>query len=347
MKKKIQAGVVGFGLSGRVFHSPFIQTHPDFHLHTIVTSGSEAAKFYPNAGIEKDFATLISTADIDLVAICTPHQYHMQQACAALEAGKNVVIEKPVAMSSADIQTIIVAAKSAGRMVFPYHNRRWDGDFLTLRHLISEGYIGEVLDFESHFDRYSPELNRAEWRYNHESSGGTLFDLGPHLIDQALCLFGAPEAVWCRLYRQRPESKVADTFDLKLIYPGHTATLRAGVFVREPGPRFQVHGKLGSYIKYGLDVQEGLLKNGKMPAGKNFGDEPKKQYGLLHSMANGKTIRLKYPTLPGYYMGFYEDVYNVLTGNKAPEIKIEDALLTLRIIEAAQVSNDEGRNVRL
>jgi len=347
MKKKIQTGVVGFGLSGRVFHAPFIETHPGFNLHTVVTSGNDAAKIYPNAQIAKSFSELISNPSIDLVAICTPHQHHTQQACAALEAGKHVIIEKPVAMSSTDIQTIMAAAKAAGRMVFPYHNRRWDGDFLTLRHLISEGYLGEILDFESHFDRYSPELNRAEWRYNREDGGGTLYDLGPHLIDQAVCLFGAPQAVWCLLHRQRAESKVADSFDLKLIYPGLTATLRAGVFVRETGPRFQVHGKLGSFIKYGLDVQEGLLKKGKMPVGKNFGDEPKKQHGLLHSVANEKTIRLKYATIPGYYMGFYENVYDVLTGNKEPEVKIEDALLTLRIIEAAQVSNDEGRNVKL
>jgi scyllo-inositol 2-dehydrogenase (NADP+) len=347
MKNILQTGIVGFGLSGKMFHAPFIQAHPHLNLHSIVTSGSEAAKIYPDAQIVKDFAALIDDAAIDLVVICTPHQYHTQQACAALEKGKHVVIEKPVAMHSADVATIMAAAKKYGTMVFPYHNRRWDGDFLTLRHLINDGYLGKVLDFESRFDRYNPRLARAEWRYNDESGGGTLYDLGPHLIDQAICLFGAPQAVWCLLHRQRPGSVVGDSFDMKLIYPDVVASLRAGVFIREPGPRFQVHGTAGSYIKYGLGTQEGMLQKGKMPTEANFGEEPKKNYGLLHSVVNQKTIRLKYPTMPGNYLNFYEDVFRAVSAEKQPEVTIEDALLNLRIIEAALKSNEEGRNVQL
>jgi scyllo-inositol 2-dehydrogenase (NADP+) len=347
MTKRINTAVVGFGLSGRVFHAPFAETHTGFNLHSIMTSGDEAQKIYPHVLIVKTFEDILENPDIELVAICTPHHLHKEQAIKALHAGKHVIIEKPVAMSSLEIEEIMSAASQAGRKVFPYHNRRWDGDFLTLRHLISKGYLGEVMDFESHFDRYSPTLSRAEWRYNNEQGGGTLFDLGPHLIDQAVCLFGKPESVWCLLHQQREGSMVSDSFDLKLIYPKITATLRAGVFVREQGPRFQVHGSHGSYIKYGLDTQEARLKSGKMPVGADFGAEPRKLHGLLHSVANDKTIRLKYATIPGNYMGFYDDVAAVLAGKKEEEVSIEAAHLNLKIIEAALMSYRDKTNVEL
>jgi scyllo-inositol 2-dehydrogenase (NADP+) len=347
MKRIINTGLVGFGLSGRVFHAPFVETNPDFHLHTIVSSGTEAKKLYPNARILTSFEDLIADPEIDLVVICTPHQMHAEQAVKAMEAGKHVVIEKPVAMSSEEIEQLIQTAKITRKIIFPYHNRRWDGDFLTLRHIINEGYLGEVIDFESHFDRYQILVSRAEWRYAQKDGGGTLFDLGPHLIDQAICLFGSPRDVSCLLYFQREGSKANDSFDLKLIYPKVTATLRAGVFVKETGPRFQVHGTLGSYIKYGLDTQEAALKNGVIPGSKNFGVEPKKNHGLLHSVAKEKTLRLHYPSFPGHYMGFYEDVYAALTGKKQPEIVAEKALLNLKIIEAALMSHFEKRIINL
>lgn len=339
--------MVGFGLSGKVFHAPFIKASSFFNLHTIVSSGKEAKIRYPESKVTNSFDGLLSDQDVELVVLCTPHHLHAGQAIRALEAGKHVVIEKPVAMSSAEMEQIMHAAHKAGKMVFPYHNRRWDGDFLTLQHLIAEGYLGEVHDFESHFDRYQPDVSRAEWRYVNENGGGTLFDLGPHLIDQAVCLFGKPDAVWCRLLIQRPGSKVNDSFELKLFYPKTIATLRAGIFVREPGPRFQVHGTLGSFIKFGLDTQEAALKKGKKPEGKNFGAEPQKKYGLLHSVAQQEAIRKKIPTIPGRYMGFYDNVYYSLTGNGNPEVAAADALLNLQIIEAALISNIEKRIINL
>lgn len=347
MQKVINTGVVGYGLSGRVFHAPFVETSPHFNLRAIVTSGNQAGNDYPETTIIRSFEELISDPAIDLVVLCTPHHLHVEQAALAMKNGKHVVIEKPVAMSSAEIEQLIKTSEETGKTIFPYHNRRWDGDFLTLKHLVREGYLGEVLDFESHFDRYQPKVSRAEWRYIQEDGGGTLYDLGPHLIDQAICLFGAPEAVWCLLHFQRDGSKVNDSFDLKLIYPKLTASLRASVFVREPGPRFQVNGTLGTFIKYGLDTQEDSLKKGKRPDVPNFGYEPKKMNGLLHSVAHGKTLKLKYPTKPGYYMGFYEDVFASLTGKKKPEVNIEHAWLNLKIIESAIISHFEKRVINL
>ncbi len=343
----IQTAVVGYGLSGKVFHAPFVECHPGFGLHTIVSSGDEAGRLYTGARLCRRFEEMLAQPDIELVVLCTPHHLHREQAIKAIEANKHVVIEKPVAMSSPEMEQIMAAARKAGRLVFPYHNRRWDGDFMTLQHIIEQGFLGEVLDFESHFDRYQPEVSRAEWRYVNENGGGTLFDLGPHLIDQAICLFGKPESVWCRLYFQRPGSKVNDSFDLKLFYPKLTATLRAGIFVRENGPRFQVHGTLGSLIKYGLDTQEASLKKGKKPVGGNFGKEPIKMHGLLHSVARKETIRQKFPTKPGRYMDFYENVYNALKGKGQPAVTPGDALLNLQIIEAAKSSHIEKRIINL
>jgi scyllo-inositol 2-dehydrogenase (NADP+) len=343
----IQTAILGFGLSGRVFHAPFIHANKKFCLNTIVSSGSEARKLYSEAEVTKDFRTVLENPEIELIVICTPHHFHAIQACQALEAGKHVVVEKPVAMSSVETEQIIAAAAESGKTALPYHNRRWDGDFMTVRHLIEQGFLGEVMDFESRFDRFSPDVLRAEWRYNKENGGGTLFDLGPHLIDQAICLFGKPESVWCQLRNQRAGSNANDSFDMKLIYPKLTASLRAGVFVKEQGPRFQVHGSQGSFVKYGLDTQEAELKKGKLPDSKNFGVDLKTYHGILHSEINGKIIRGKYATEPGHYMGFYEDVCATLTENKSPEVTLDDALLNIKIMEAAVKSNAEKRNINL
>ena len=343
----INAGIVGFGLSGKIFHAPFIEAHPDFKLHTIVSSGKDAAALYPEALAVNNYNALLANPEIDLVVICTPHQFHANQAMQALNAGKHVVIEKPVAMSSSDVELLIETTNSTGKMFFPYHNRRWDGDFLTLKHIIRQGYLGDILEFESHFDRWSPTLSRAEWRYNNTEGGGMLFDLGPHLIDQVISLFGLPDAVWCMLYIQRDESMVNDSFDLKLIYPGMTATLKAGVFVMEAGPRFQVHGTKGSYVKHGIDPQEAMLKKGLKPKGKRFGVEPKKYSGLLHSKSDNKTIRVRYETMPGNYLGFYQNVFEAVTDGAKPEVTASDALITIKIIEAAMKSHKEKRHVEV
>jgi scyllo-inositol 2-dehydrogenase (NADP+) len=346
-KPVLNVGIVGFGLSGQVFHAPFFDVNPDFNLHTIVTTGTLAGEKYPSAIIISSCDELLANPEIDLVIVCSPNALHFQHASAALKAGKHVIVEKPFTVNSMEAQNLIDISRKSGKYVFPFHNRRWDSDFLTIKHLIAQGLLGKVVDYESRFDRYTPSIKRAGWKYQQKEGGGTLFDLGIHLIDQAVNLFGAPEGVFCQLFNQREGSITDDSFDLKLIFPDLDVTLKASVFVKEPGPRFQVHGTSGSFVKYGLDSQEGQLKQNIKPGTKGFGIEPTSQRGILNTGLLGKEFRGKYKTFPGDYMEFFNNVYSVITKGTEMVIKPEDALLNIRIIEAACRSDVEKRIILL
>jgi len=343
----LNVGIVGFGLSGQVFHTPFIDVNPDFNLHTIVSTGTLAADKYASAHITPSFDELLSNPEIDVVIICSPNSFHFSHASAALRAGKHVIVEKPFTVSSAEAKSLIDIAHNSNKYLFPFHNRRWDSDFLTLKYIIAQGYLGKVVEYESRFDRFAPEISRAFWKYQQKEGGGTLFDLGIHLIDQAVSLFGTPEGVFARLFNQREGSVTDDSFDLKLIYPDLNVTLKASVFVKEPGPRFQVHGTSGSFVKYGLDSQETMLRKGKKPGSAGYGIEPASQRGILNTVLPGKEFRGRYETLPGNYMEFFNNVYSVIVSKAEPVVKPEDALMNIRIIEAARASHKEQRIIRL
>lgn len=343
----LKVGIVGFGLSGQVFHAPFIDVNPHFNLHTIVTTGTLAGEKYPSAKITTSFDELIADPEIDIVIICSPNNLHFPQASKALKAGKHVIVEKPFTVNSTEAQNLIDISHKSGKLIFPFHNRRWDSDFLTIKYLTAQGLLGKVVDFESRFDRFTPEVSRAAWRYQQQAGGGTLFDLGIHLIDQAVSLFGAPEGVFCRLFNQREGSVPDDSFDLKLIYPDLNVTLKASVFVKEPGPRFQVHGTQGSFVKYGLDSQEAQLRLGIKPGSKGYGIEPASQRGILNTGLLGKEFRGRYKNFPGDYREFFSNVYSVIADSSEMVIKPEDALLNIRIIEAARKSDQEKRIISL
>jgi len=346
-KPIINVGIVGFGLSGQVFHAPFIDVNPHFNLHTIVTSGTLAGEKYPFVKITPSFDELLANPEIDLVIVCSPNILHFKHASAALQAGKHVLVEKPFTVNSTEAQNLIDISHKSGKLAFPFHNRRWDSDFLTIKYLIAQGLLGKVVEYESRFDRFTPEISRAAWRYQQEAGGGTLFDLGIHLIDQAVSLFGAPEGVFCRLFNQREGSITDDSFDLKLIYHNLNVSLKASVFVKEPGPRFQVHGTQGSFVKYGLDSQEAQLKQNTKPGTKGYGIEPASQRGILNTGLLGKEFRGRYKTFPGDYMEFFNNVYYVITDGSDMVIKPEDALLNIRIIEAARKSDQEKKIIKL
>jgi predicted dehydrogenase len=344
----IQTAIIGFGLSGRVFHAPFIHTHPGFKLHSVVErKGSLSREIYPYVRVCKDYKELLEDDSVELVVIATPNIFHFEQAGNLLRAGKHVVIEKPFTPTSDEADELIRIAEAEGRKMFVYQNRRWDGDFKTLELVVYHGYLGEILEYEAHFDRFAPGARRSPWRDEALPGGGVLYDLGAHLIDQALVLFGLPHSIFADIRWQREGSRVDDYFEINLYYKRLKVTLKASVFVKEPGPRYILHGTKGSFIKYGIDPQEELLKEGAMPDLSEWGNDNPDYYGILHAEIHGQQFYGNIETEAGNYMGFYDNVYDVLTRGAEQAIKPEEARNVIRIIELAFESHREQRVISL
>ena len=344
MEKPIKTAVIGFGLSGRVFHAPFLHTLPGFELNKILQRHSNSSKeIYPYVEVVKDFDNILQDKEIELVAICTPNTTHFDFAQKALEAGKHIVIEKPFTDTSREADKLIEISEKLDRKIFVYHNRRWDNDFLTIIKVLKNKLIGKLVEYECHFDRFSPVMKEDAWREVDQPGGGILFDLGSHLIDQALVLFGKPLSLFADIRAQRPGSKVDDYFELILNYPEHKVVLKAGMMVKAPLPRFILHGDQGSFIKHGLDPQEADLKAGKMPEGNDWGAEPKVNWGKLYVVPDGQDVLRIIETIPGRYQDFYQNVYNVLRNDDDQAIHPEEARDVIRIIELAFLSQKEKR----
>ncbi|HPR32594.1 MAG TPA: Gfo/Idh/MocA family oxidoreductase [Prolixibacteraceae bacterium] len=341
--KQFNVGILGFGLSGRSFFSPFIDAHPGFQLKTIVSSRSKEIRAeYPDVLVASP-DELFGNSSIDLVVVASPNHTHYEYARLALLSGKHVIVEKPFTRTSEEARSLIHLAAQTGKQVIPFQNRRWDGDFLTVQKIISDGLLGQIVDYESHFDRFRPVSERVAWKNTPGLGTGTLYDLGPHLIDQALVLFGDPEYIYADIRTLRTEVPIDDTFEIQMHYPGLKVILKAGVIVREAGPRFAVHGRLGSFIKQGLDPQEKNLVAGIKPGAPGLGKDAPDNWGLLHTEKNGSLIRERIETSDGRYMDYFDNVYRALCGEAELTVKPADALRIIRTIEMAYESNREKR----
>ena len=351
MSKKlgqIQTAIVGFGLSGRCFHAPFIHTHPGFALRSVVERNSSLSKdIYPYVKVVKGYKDLLKDDELELVVIATPNIFHFDLVKAFLEAGKHVVVEKPFTPTSAEADELIAISAKTGQKIFVYQNRRWDGDFKTVQQVVYQGYLGELLEYEAHFDRFAPGPRRSAWRDEPLPGGGVFFDLGAHLVDQALLLFGLPRGVFADIRFLRPESRVDDGFIVTLFYDRLRVTLKASVFVKEPGPRYILHGTKGSFLKYGIDPQEAWLKQGLMPDAEGFGEEDEDFYGLLNAEMNGQQFIGNIKTQSGNYMGFYDNVHDVIRHNASQAVQPEEARNVIRIIELAFESAEKGMVVAM
>ena len=343
MLPKIKVGLVGFGISAKVFHAPFLTTLPEFELTTVVErSRNESQQLYPFVKVVKSIEDLIEDPEIDLIVITTPNETHVPYATLAIQGGKHVVLEKPFANSSKESLQLVETAKRSGRILSVYQNRRYVSDFLTIKELFEKKILGDVHTFIAHYDRYRAEARPHAWREEARPGSGILFDLGPHLIDQVFCLFGIPQTITADIRLQRPHSKVDDYFDLQLNFGSTKVTLHAGMLVREPGPRYMIHGNTGSFIKYGEDPQEAALRAGKLPLGEDWGKEPETHAGLLHTEVNGSIIRENYPSQKGNFGDYYKNLYETITQGKPVKEKPEHGYNTIKLIELAVESHKKN-----
>lgn len=342
MSTILHVGLIGFGLSGRYFHAPFLKVNPRFKLTKVVTRNAAAVhEFDPAIDVVGSAEELLADDSIDLVFICTPNDLHFPYAKAALEVGKHVVIEKPFTNTTAEADALIALAEEKNLVVSAYQNRRWDADFLTIQQLLQDGSLGDVIEFEGHFDRYRPEVAQGTWKEVAAAGAGTLYNLGPHLIDQALVLFGTPQKVTATIKIVRPGGETDDYFDIRLDYADKSIILKASLVVFENGLRYVIHGTKGSFIKYGLDIQEDTLRKNILPNTEDWGQEPESQYGTLYTEA-GKTIL---PTLPGHYTPFYDSIYEAIVEGKELIVKPQHARNTTRVMELAIESSRLGKTM--
>ena len=360
-EREVGVGVIGYGLGGRVFHAPFVSAVPGLRLISIMQrKGDEAAKAYPGVKIERTLEAVLGDQTIEVVVVSTPNETHFAMAKRVLEAGKHVVIDKPFAATSEEALELGKVAKSKGLLAIPFHNRRWDGDFLTVRKLINEGAVGRLVTFESHFDRFRPTPRENTWKESENPANGMLFDLGPHLVDQVLSLFGAPEAITASVRADRDETAIEDAFDITLHYPGKNgkgllAHCRTSYLACINAPRFLLHGTHGSFIKYGLDPQEPALVNGaRVPVQGSPAVwllEKESAWGKLAVAPvpsdPAMLVEKQIQTQPGDYRGFYANVRDAVLGNAPLAVSPEDGYRVIRLLEMARKSSKERRTLQV
>lgn len=346
--ESLRVGIIGYGLAGSVFHAPLIESVRGLKWVAVVTASrrEEVVRAHPHVKVLSDVETLLSDPTVDLVVVATPNDSHFSLAERALLADKHVVVDKPFVIRSQEGEKLDKLARERGRVLSVFHNRRWDNDFLTLRACIESGRMGEVHTYHAQWNRYRPHV-RDRWRERDEAGAGTLYDLGSHLIDQALCLFGKPDTVTADVLAQRQGAKATDYFHLVLAYgEGRRVVLRGGSMVKEAGPRFEVHGEQGSFIKYGLDSQEEALKAGMRPGETGWGEDDARRYATLFLDVSGQTFSERVPTRPGSYECFYQGVRDAIYGTASIPVTAIEATDVIRVIELALESHAQGRTLR-
>lgn len=338
------AGILGFGLAGRFFHAPLLQA-AGIAIGGVVSRQHEVvASVVPDARVYADEGELLANPDIDLVVIATPNHLHVDQARAALQSRKHVVVDKPLCLRASQADELIALASAQRRMLAVFQNRRWDSDFLTLRKLIDTGRLGALNAFHARWDRFRPVV-ADRWREHDIAGNGVLYDLGAHLIDQALCLFGTPEWIQADVFAQRPNAIANDGFELLLGKGAARIALGVSTMIADGGPRYRIHGSRSSFIKSGLDVQEPQLRSGMPATDPQFGVEPQSQWGSLTDGASGQ--RETIASERGQWTQFYAQVRASIEQGAAPPVAASDGREIVRIIEAALASSRDGQRVAL
>ncbi len=345
----ISTAVISYGVSSKTFHIPFITTHGEYSLDMILERNGETCKEkFPSVKVAKTIEEVLQDTSIELVVITSPNTTHFPYAKAALEAGKHVVVEKPFTNTSTEAYELIELSKKTRKICSVFHNRRYVADFLTMKKIIADGLLGEPREFFAHYDRYRPDPRTyGLWREHELPGSGVFYDLGPHLIDQALVLFGKPTYITADIRKMKSYSKVDDFFDVKLEYDGLIVTLHSSMLVREMGPRYMIHGTKGSFIKHGEDPQEDLLKAGVVPTGPDWGKEESTYFGLIHTEIDGKIIREIYPSLKGSFGYYYENLFQSITNNQPLKETPMDGYNVIKLIELAFESSEKKKTLQV
>lgn len=344
----INTAILSFGMSGKLFHAPFINVHPGFSFYAVWERSKKLAQeIYPGVKSYQTLEELLDDPAIELVIVNTPNYTHYDYTKKVLEAGKHAVVEKPFTVAVTEGETLIALAKEQNKILSVYQNRRYDSDYKTIKKVVEEKWLGHLVEAEFHFDRYREALSPKLHKETPGKGTGALYDLGSHIIDQALQLFGMPQQIFADIQVVRPLSKVDDYFELLFYYTDKRVRLRCSYLVREPLPGYILHGVKGSFIKQKTDVQEQALLEGKLPGGGDWGTEPESERGLLHTEKNGGIIKEYLPSFQGNYMDYYNGIYEAIRDGQQVPVSPHDALNVIRIIEAAFESSSERKAVTI
>ena len=346
--KPINTALCSFGMSGLVFHAPFISVNPKFNFYGVLERTKNLAQEkYPKVKTFKTLDDLLDDKNIELVIVNTPNITHFEFTKKAIIAGKHVIVEKPFTATVKEAEELILLAKEHHVILSVYHNRRYDSDFKTVQKVLNDGCLGNIVEAEFHYDRFDSNLSYKTHKETPTLGVGSIYDLGSHLIDQVLVLFGMPNAVFADLDSFRPNSKVGDYFDVKLFFPSKRVILKSSYFVREALPGNILHGINGSFIKTKADIQEKELQAGKMPDSHNWGHEPDEEMGLLHTENDGNVIKKRIPTLSGNYMEYYDGIFASIRQNKPLPVTASEGANVIKVIEAALKSNQEQKVIAI
>ncbi|MGM0641426.1 MAG: Gfo/Idh/MocA family oxidoreductase [Thermotogota bacterium] len=344
--EKINVGIIGFGTSASVFHAPILDYLPEFEIKKVYERKSEKSKKeYPYVEVVHNIEDLFAP-DIDAVLVTTPNKIHYDHAKLALLHNKHVIVEKPFTVSSTEAKELVDLAIKKNLALTVNQNRRWDGDFLTVKKLLKSKKLGKIVNFEAHFDRFRNFI-KDKWKEKDEPGSGIVYDLGSHLIDQALCIFGEPYAIFADIRKQRPNAVVDDYFEIILDYNTIKVTLKADMLSNYKSPKYIIKGLNGTFIKYGTDVQEDQLKEKITPDNPNYGKDTESNWGIINYIENEQDKSEKIETETGRYHSFYKNFYDRVTNNNQLEVRPETALRTIQIIEKAFESNKERKFIIL
>lgn len=344
----IKTGICSYGMSGKLFHAPFINVHPGFELTGIVErNNNDSRERYPGSKLYRSVEELCANKDIQLIIVNTPSYLHFEHAKAAILAGKNIVVEKPFTIAVKEAEELIALAEKQKVQITIYQNRRYDADYLAVKKVISEKLLGDLREVEIRYDRYRPVYGGKPHKEGSLPGAGNMFDLSPHLVDQALQLFGWPKALFTDAWKMRDDVVPPDYFEMLFYYDKLRVRLKATCICRETVPGYMLHGMKGSFLQQRSDQQEQQLQAGTVPSMQSWCPGPSKPDGYLHTEVNGEVIKKEFTSTPGNYMGFFEDLHKSLTGKGPNPVPPSDGLKTVKIIEAGFQSTKEGRIINL